>query len=86
MMPKFSEIFEKVTSPSVKSNFSGPAGGSALERAEPPKAGKKRIRKKIGVLINLSSAGRRERARRIGVARFNMKAFLKESESKLCKY
>ena len=31
------ENFEKVTSASVKSNFGGPAGGSALERASPPR-------------------------------------------------
>ena len=37
MMPKMGEIFEKVTSPKLKSNFSGPAGGSAPERASPPK-------------------------------------------------
>ena len=30
------EIFGKVTSAKLKSNFSGPAGGSALERASPP--------------------------------------------------
>ena len=34
---KMVEILEKVTSVSVKSNFGGPAGGSALERASPPK-------------------------------------------------
>ena len=30
------EIFQEVTFASVKSNFGGPAGGSALERASPP--------------------------------------------------
>ena len=34
--PEMVEIFEKVTSASVKSNFGGPAGGEALERASPP--------------------------------------------------
>ena len=37
MMPKMGEIFGKVTSAKLKSNFSGPAGGSALERALPPR-------------------------------------------------
>ena len=36
MMPKMSKIFGKVTSTTLKSNFGGPAGGSALERASPP--------------------------------------------------
>ena len=31
------EIFEKLTSAKFKLNFGGPAGGSALERASPPK-------------------------------------------------
>ena len=37
MMPEMGEILEKVTSAKLKSNFSGPAGGSALERASPPR-------------------------------------------------
>ena len=36
MVPKMNEIFEKVTSPKLKSNLGGPAGGEALERASPP--------------------------------------------------
>ena len=43
-MPKMTEIFEKVTSPRLKSNFGGPAGGSALERASPP-TGRGKIQK-----------------------------------------
>ena len=31
------EMFRKVTSLKSKSNFGGPAGGSPLERASPPK-------------------------------------------------
>ena len=30
MMPQMGEIFERVTSAKLKSNFGGPAGGSAL--------------------------------------------------------
>ena len=37
MMPQMGENSEKVTSAKPKSNFSGPAGGSALERAWPEK-------------------------------------------------
>ena len=37
MMPEMGEIFGKVTSAKLKSNFSGPAGGLALERASHPK-------------------------------------------------
>ena len=57
MMSEMSEIFGKVTSAKLKSNFSGHAGGSALERASPPKAGE-RFREKLFVefLIN----GRKE--------------------------
>ena len=36
MMSKMSEIFGKVASATSKSNFGGPAGGEALERASPP--------------------------------------------------
>ena len=35
------EIFRKVPPAQSKSNFGGPAGGSALERASPPLAGEK---------------------------------------------
>ena len=34
--PKMIEIFEKVTAAELNSNFGGPAGGEALERASPP--------------------------------------------------
>ena len=39
MMPKMIEIFGKVASATSKSNFGGPAGGEALERASLPMAG-----------------------------------------------
>ena len=35
MMPKMSEISGKVVSATSRSNFGGPAGGSALERVSP---------------------------------------------------
>ena len=35
MMPKMAEISGKVASATSRSNFGGPAGGSALERASP---------------------------------------------------
>ena len=35
MTPKMTEIFEKVPSATSRSNFGGPAGGSALERVSP---------------------------------------------------
>ena len=53
MMPKMGEIFGKVTSAKLKSNFSGPAGGSALERASPPKAGE-RFRQKLFVEFSIN--------------------------------
>ena len=37
MMPKMTEISGKVASARSRSNFGGPAGGSALERASPPR-------------------------------------------------
>ena len=37
MGPKMTEIFGKMTAVELKSNFGGPAGGSALERASPPR-------------------------------------------------
>ena len=43
MMPKIGEIFEKVTSPKFKSNFSGPARGPAFEKV----GREKRIRAKM---------------------------------------
>ena len=42
---KMTEIFGKVTSTTCKSNFGGPAGGSALERASPP-TGRGKLKKK----------------------------------------
>ena len=41
MMPKMAEISGKVVSATSRSNFGGPAGGSALERASPPMGGEK---------------------------------------------
>jgi len=35
MMPKMTEISGKVASATSNSNFGGPAGGEALERASP---------------------------------------------------
>ena len=55
MHPKMSEIFGKVTAAELKSNFGGPAGGSALERASPPMAGKK-SREIIMCFINVATA------------------------------
>ena len=49
------EIFGKVTSPKLKSNFSGPAGGSALERASPPKAGE-RFREEMFIKFEYTAA------------------------------
>ena len=46
MMPEMGEIFGKVTSAKLKSNFSGPAGGSALERASPPE-GRGKIQREV---------------------------------------
>ena len=40
MQPKIVKIFGKVTSAKFRLNLGGPAGGSALERASPPLAGK----------------------------------------------
>ena len=37
MIAKMIEIFEKSTSAKLKVNSGGPAGGSALERASPPR-------------------------------------------------
>ena len=37
MHPKMSEIVGKMIAAELKSNFGGPAGGSALERASPPR-------------------------------------------------
>ena len=36
MLPKMTEISGKVASATSRSNFGGPAGGSALERVSPP--------------------------------------------------
>ena len=46
MMSKITEISGKVAPATSKSNFGGPAGCSALERASPPMAAEK-YRKKI---------------------------------------
>ena len=40
MMPKITEISGKVAPATRNSNFGGPAGGSALERASPPNKAK----------------------------------------------
>ena len=46
MMPKMTEISGKVASATSKSNFGGPAGGSALERASPA-GGRGKIKKEV---------------------------------------
>ena len=51
MMPKMTEISGKVASATSKSNFGGPAGGSALERASPLVASKGSFFKCVWVLF-----------------------------------